>query len=100
MPRKELEGVVISAGKMDKTVKVLVEKITMHPLYKKHIKKRKKYLVHDPENRCKEGDIVLIREGRPFSKLKRFYVVKILGNIKLQNQSQDTSPNMEGGKSP
>ncbi len=100
MPRRELEGVVISAGKMDKTVKVLVERITMHPLYKKHIKKRKKYLVHDPENRCKEGDIVLIREGRPFSKLKRFYVVKILGNIKSQNQSQDTSPNMEGGKSP
>jgi len=91
MPRRELEGVVISAGEMDKTVKVLVERLAMHPLYKKHIKKRKKYLVHDPENKCKEGDIVLIREGRPFSKLKRLYIVKILGNIKSKGMEREIS---------
>jgi small subunit ribosomal protein S17 len=100
MPKREFEGIVISAGKMDKTVKVLVERLAMHPTYKKHIKKRKKYLVHDPENKCKEGDKVIIREGRPFSKLKRFYVAKILGNVKSQNQMQEISPNIEGGKSP
>lgn len=78
MPRKEFVGVVISAGKMDKTIKVKVERLEKHPRYKKYIKKTKKYLVHDPENQGREGDIVLIREGRPFSKLKRFYLVKIL----------------------
>jgi small subunit ribosomal protein S17 len=100
MPRREFEGIVISAGKMDKTVKVMVERLAMHPTYKKRIEKRKKYLVHDPENKCKEGDKVIIREGRPFSKLKSFYVAKILGNVKSQNQRQEISPNIEGGKSP
>ncbi|GBD04033.1 30S ribosomal protein S17 [bacterium HR19] len=80
MPKKELTGVVISSGKMDKTVKVAVERVFKHPKYGKYIKKVKKYLVHDPENKCKEGDIVIIKEGRPFSKLKRFFVYKIVGH--------------------
>ena len=78
MPKKELKGVVISAGKMRKTIKVLVETIVQHPKYKKYIKKRKKYLVHDENEIAREGDIVLIRESRPISKLKHFYLVKIL----------------------
>ena len=81
MPKKEFKGVVISAGKMDKTVKVAVERMFKHPRYHKYVRKTKKYLVHDPENKCKEGDIVIIREGRPFSKLKRFYVAKIIGHM-------------------
>ncbi len=78
MPRRELQGIVISAGKMQKTIKVAVETIKKHPIYKKYIKKIKKYLVHDEENIAKEGDRVIIREGRPFSKRKRFYLVKII----------------------
>ncbi|MCS7213000.1 MAG: 30S ribosomal protein S17 [Candidatus Calescibacterium sp.] len=78
MPRKEFFGVVLSAGKMQKTVKVKVETLVKHPKYKKYIKRTKKYLVHDPENRAQVGDKVVIREGRPFSKLKRFFLVKIL----------------------
>lgn len=81
MPKKELKGVVISAGKMNKTVKVSVERIFKHPKYHKYVRKTKKYLVHDEENKCKEGDIVIIREGRPFSKLKRFYVKEIIGHV-------------------
>ncbi len=82
MPRKEFMGIVISAGKMDKTIKVKVESLYKHPLYKKYVKKVKKYLVHDPENKAKENDIVVIREGRPFSKLKRFYLAKIISHAK------------------
>jgi small subunit ribosomal protein S17 len=74
MPRKELQGVVLSAGKIDKTVKVRVTRTVKHTLYKKYIRKRKDYLVHDPKNECKEGDTVIIRESRPISKLKRWYV--------------------------
>lgn len=78
MPRKELIGTVVSSGKMNKTVKVKVETLIKHPKYKKYIRRTKNYLVHDPENAAREGDTVLIREGRPFSKLKRFYLVKII----------------------
>lgn len=78
MPKREFVGIVLSAGKADKTIKVKVETLAMHPKYKKYIKRSKNYLVHDPENRAKIGDKVLIREGRPFSKLKRFYLVDVL----------------------
>ncbi len=79
--RKELVGVVVS-DKMDKTVVVKVDRKVPHPLYKKHIIKSKKYHAHDPDNQCKVGDIVLIRETRPLSKTKRWVVVKILQRAK------------------
>jgi small subunit ribosomal protein S17 len=47
----------------------------MHPLYKKIIRRSKRYHVHDEENRCKPGDMVRIEECRPMSKLKRWTVV-------------------------
>ncbi len=75
--RKEFVGVVVS-DKMDKTVVVRVDRKAPHPLYKKHIIKSKKYHAHDPDNRCKVGDLVVIRETRPISKTKRWVVVKIL----------------------
>jgi small subunit ribosomal protein S17 len=75
--RKEFIGKVIS-NKMDKTVVVAVEKYVPHPLYKKRVKKTSKFYAHDEENKCKEGDIVRIRESRPISKLKRWVVVEIL----------------------
>jgi len=77
MPRKELVGRVVS-DKMDKTVVVLVERRFPHPLYKKVIKKRKKFYAHDRNNECRVGDLVRIREARPLSKLKRWVVVEIL----------------------
>ena len=99
MPKKELKGVVISAGKMDKTVKVAVDRMFKHPRYHKYVRRTKKYLVHDPENKCKEGDIVIIREGRPFSKLKRFYIAKIIGHMEA-GKEELISEKLEGAEKP
>ena len=74
MPRRELQGVVVS-DKADKTVTVLVERRVMHPLYKKIIKRCKRYHAHDEENRHKIGDTVRIVECRPVSKSKTWRVV-------------------------
>lgn len=75
--RKEMIGRVVSA-KMQKTIVVLVENTFSHPLYKKTVKKLKKYKVHDEKQEAKEGDLVLIQETRPLSKEKRWRLVKIL----------------------
>ena len=74
MPKRILLGTVIS-DKADKTVSVRVERRVMHPVYKKFIRRSKKYAAHDPENRCKVGDMVRIRECRPVSKSKRWEVL-------------------------
>ena len=74
MPRRVMQGVVVS-DKQDKTVVVRVERRVMHPLYKKFIKRSKKFAAHDPENAHKEGDQVRIRECRPISKRKRWEVL-------------------------
>ena len=76
MPKRILQGVVVS-DKADKTVSVRVERRIMHPLYKKFIRKSKKYAAHDADNRCKEGDIVRIQECRPISKSKTWEVLAI-----------------------
>jgi small subunit ribosomal protein S17 len=70
-----MQGVVVS-DKMDKTVVVNVERRFKHPLYKKFIRRTKKYLAHDEENRCKVGDVVSIRESRPLSKRKAWEVIR------------------------
>ena len=69
MPRRVLNGRVTS-DKMDKTITVLVDRRVMHPLYKKFIRKSKKYAAHDEENVCKIGDLVRIQECAPISKRK------------------------------
>ncbi len=75
--RKVRTGVVVS-DKMDKTVTVLVERQFAHPLYKKIVKKSKKFLAHDENNDCKVGDVVKIVESRPLSRRKRWRVVEIV----------------------
>ena len=74
MPRRILQGRVV-ADKADKTVTVRVERRVMHPLYKKFIRRSKKYAAHDADNRCKVGDLVRIRECRPISKNKCWEVL-------------------------
>ncbi|MFC3227661.1 30S ribosomal protein S17 [Marinibaculum pumilum] len=74
MPRRILQGTVVS-DKGDKTVVVSVERRLMHPLYKKFIRRSKKYHAHDEDNQCKTGDWVRIQESRPISKLKRWVVL-------------------------
>jgi small subunit ribosomal protein S17 len=74
MPRRVLTGRVVS-DKTDKTVTVLVERRVMHPLYKKFIRRSKRYAAHDEANLCKEGDLVSIEECRPISKTKSWLIV-------------------------
>lgn len=75
--KKRKIGKVVS-DKPDKTILVEVERIVKHPFYKKYIKTRKKFMVHDDKNQAKPGDIVEIVEVRPFSKNKRWKLVKII----------------------
>ncbi|HYR02837.1 MAG TPA: 30S ribosomal protein S17 [Syntrophobacteria bacterium] len=75
--QKTQTGVVIS-DKMDKSVVVQVDRLVRHPMYKKYMRRRAKYVAHDETNSCKVGDRVLIRETRPFSKTKRWRVSEVL----------------------
>ena len=74
MPKRILQGVVVS-NKGDKTVTVKVERRFMHPLYKKTIRRSKKYAAHDENNRFNVGDVVRIIESRPISKRKHWMVI-------------------------
>jgi small subunit ribosomal protein S17 len=74
MSARILQGTVISDA-MDKTVVVRVDRRFQHPVYKKFIKRSKKFAVHDEANACKVGDAVRIRECRPKSKSKRWEVI-------------------------
>lgn len=72
--KRILKGTVVS-NKMDKTIVVLVERIKEHPRYKRRYRVFKKYKAHDPENKCKVGDKVIIQESRPISREKRWIVL-------------------------
>ncbi len=74
MPRRVMEGRVVS-DKGDKTVIVLVERRVMDPVYKKFIRRSKRYAAHDEGNIFKTGDFVAIEECRPISKTKTWRVV-------------------------
>ena len=75
MPKRMLEGVVVS-DKQDKTVVVRVERRFTHPVLKKTVRRSKKYYAHDEKNEYSVGDMVWIEERRPLSKLKRWEVVQ------------------------
>jgi small subunit ribosomal protein S17 len=75
--KRELIGLIVS-DKMDKSVVVQVERFVQHSVYRKFIKRFKKYHAHDAANECHIGDTVKIVETRPLSKLKRFRVVEIV----------------------
>jgi small subunit ribosomal protein S17 len=80
MPRRVLTGRVTS-DKMDKTVTVLVDRRVMHPLYKKFIRRSKKYAAHDEANVCQVGDLVRIEECPPISKRKAWLVIERNGTL-------------------
>ena len=75
MPKRVLQGVVVS-DKNDKTIVVEVERRFTHPLFKKTVRRSKKYHAHDEANTHKVGDKVWIEECRPISKNKRWSVLK------------------------
>ena len=74
MPKRVLKGLVVS-DKLDKTITVLVSRKVMHPVYKKYIKRSKKYSAHDEENKFKTGELVTIQENKPISKTKKWIVI-------------------------
>ena len=79
--RKERIGVVTS-NKMEKSIVVIVESKVKHPLYGKFVKKATKFIAHDQENTCNEGDTVKIMETRKMSKNKNWRLVDIIERAK------------------
>lgn len=79
--RKQYVGRVVS-NKMDKTIVVVLERLMMHPLYKKPVRRTKRVKSHDEKNECSIGDMVRIEETRPLSKDKRFRLVEIVEKAK------------------
>ena len=79
--RKERIGVV-SSNKMEKSIVVNEVKRVKHPMYGKFVLKTKKYVAHDENNDCNEGDTVRIMETRPMNKSKRWRLVEILERAK------------------
>ncbi|MEE9418224.1 MAG: 30S ribosomal protein S17 [Desulfatiglandaceae bacterium] len=75
--RKRLTGTVVR-NQMNKTALVLVERLTRHGSYKKYVRRRAKYMAHDPKDMCQIGDKIRIIESRPISKRKRWQVIDII----------------------
>lgn len=75
--KRTLSGVVVS-DKMNASAVVRVGRQVKHPMYEKYIRRSTKLHIHDPENKCKNGDVVSIKECRPISKTKNWELVDIL----------------------
>lgn len=80
---KVKQGVVVS-DKMDKTVVVAVQSHRSHPLYRKKVKRIKRFKAHDESNSCRTGDVVRIIETRPLSREKRWRVEQIIAKSELE----------------
>lgn len=76
---KEQVGIVLSS-KMDKTAVVQITRLVQHPAYKKVIRVRKRYPVHDAKKLAKVGDKVRIAETKPISKSKRWKLVEVISS--------------------
>jgi small subunit ribosomal protein S17 len=79
--RKIRVGKVVS-DKMQKTVVVVIERLVKHPQYKRYVRQRSRFKVHDEKNECKEGDVIRFMETRPLSKEKRWRFVEFVERAK------------------
>tara|TARA_B100000767_G_scaffold53138_1_gene48737 strand:- start:593 stop:847 length:255 start_codon:yes stop_codon:yes gene_type:complete len=79
--RKERIGVVTS-NKMEKSIIVSIQRKVKHALYGKFLKKTSKFVAHDEDNSCNEGDTVKIMETRPLSKSKNWRLIEIIERAK------------------
>lgn len=79
--RKVREGVVVS-DKMEQTVVVAVETVGPHPLYQRVVKRTKRLMAHNQDNRAKVGDRVRLMETRPLSRRKRWRVTAVIEQAK------------------
>ena len=75
--RKERVGIIVS-DRAEKTVTVSVEALVRHPMYKKRVRRSRKFLVHDELNEARVGDTVRIVETRPLSARKRWRLANII----------------------
>ncbi len=88
MPRRQMEGKVVS-DKCDKTVTVLVERLTKDSMYGKIIRRTAKFAAHDEKNEWKAGDVVTIEECRPISKRKTWKVISGRKGVGQYSTSED-----------
>ena len=79
--RKTRVGIVTSS-KMEKSITVSIERKIQHPIYGKSLKRTKKFVAHDEENTCNEGDTVKIMETRPLSKRKKWRLLEVIERAK------------------
>jgi small subunit ribosomal protein S17 len=97
MPKRVLTGRVTS-DRMTKTITVEVERRVMHPIYKKFIRRSKKYAVHDEGGVARVGDLVRIEECRPLSKRKTFQLIECRGEpVPRHVGASPAAPAAEGG---
>ena len=80
--RKMIKQGVVVSDKNDKTIVVRVQRQYIHPLYKKTVRRHKKFMAHDENNEAREGDVVQIMEHRPLSARKRWILHKIVEKSK------------------
>lgn len=78
MPHMKTKTGQVVSNKMDKTIVVAVENLVEHPLYKKRIRRTRKFQAHDERNEAHEGDLVRIGESRPISKNKTWRLLEIV----------------------
>lgn len=99
-PRTKVRFGTVVSDKMQKTVVVVVETTRRHRLYKKTLRRSKRYKAHDEHNECRLGDQVRIVETRPLSKEKRWRVAEILvrGNVAEIQPSAIGAEILEPGK--
>jgi small subunit ribosomal protein S17 len=94
--RKQRKGIVVS-DKQNKTISVEIVRRVQHPLFKKTVKKTKKFAAHDEKNEAKIGDTVLIEETRPLSKTKRWRLLEVLSRspekLKIEGDSNGSDAN-------
>ena len=77
---RTLQGRVVS-DKMDKGITVVIERRVKHPLYGKYVSKSTKVHVHDENNECQTGDLVVVEQCRPLSKTKKWRFIKLIERV-------------------
>ena len=82
----------VKSTKMQKTAVVVVERVVQHPVYKKRMRKLKKYLVHD-EFGVKAGQLVRFVASRPYSKLKKWKVIEVIEDKKSKTKNKTKTEN-------
>lgn len=82
--KKIITGIVVS-NKMDKSIVVKAEKTIQHKLYKRTLKRSKKFMAHDEENTCQEGDTVQIIESAPYSRRKTWRLLEVVKSASPTN---------------